>query len=66
MYRCPECRAIFDEPDYIETYWEDYNGVSGLFGDRHPVTFASCPECGEPIDIEDDAYDEDEEEEDDE
>lgn len=65
MYRCPECKAIFGEPDYTEICWEDYNGVSSMFSDRHYATFASCPECGEPIDIYCDSWDEAYEEEDD-
>ena len=61
MYKCPECGAVFDEPEYTETYWEDYNGITSWFVSRHTVTFASCPWCGEAIDTEYDAYDEDEE-----
>lgn len=62
-YKCPECGAVFDEPSYTETYWEDYNGVSSWFDGRHTVTFASCPECGEAIDTEYDTYDEEYEDE---
>ena len=29
-----------------------------MFTDRHYGTFANCPECGGPIDIEYDTYDE--------
>lgn len=57
-YRCPECGAIFDEPDYTETYWESECGVSSWFDGRHTVTFAECPRCGEAIDTEYDTYDE--------
>ncbi len=59
MYKCPECGAVFEDPDYTEMYWEDYNGVGSLFSDRHTVTFASCPECGNAIDTEGDVYWED-------
>lgn len=62
-YRCPECGAVFDEPEYTEAYWEDYNGVSSWFDSRHTVTFASCPECGEAIDTECDTCDEEYEDE---
>lgn len=60
-YRCPDCGEIFDEPVYEEVCMEDYCGVSSLFprSSRHYATFANCPFCGEPIDKEDDAYDED-------
>lgn len=47
----------------MEICWEDYNGVSSMFPDRHYGTVAECPECGHYIDIEYDIYDEDEEEE---
>ena len=40
---------------------EELYGVSGWFGDRHYKTFASCPECGAPIDTEYDIYDEEDE-----
>jgi len=64
MYKCPECGKVFDEPEYTETYWEDYNGISSWFDSRHTVTFASCPECGGAIDTEYDTYDEEYEYED--
>ena len=63
MYKCPECDEIFEEPEFTETYWEDYNGVSSWFDSRHTVTFASCPKCGEAIDIEYDTYNEEESDE---
>lgn len=63
MWKCPECGAIFEEPNYMEICWEDYCGVSSMFPDRHYGTVAECPECGHCIDIEYDIYDEDEEEE---
>lgn len=63
MYKCPECGAIFEDPNYTETYWETYNGVSSWFDSRHTVTFASCPRCGSAIDTEYDTYDEDYEDE---
>lgn len=62
-YRCPECGLIFDEPDYTETYWEAECGVSSWFDSRHTVTFASCPRCGEAIDVEYDSYDAEEDDE---
>ena len=62
MYKCPECGAIFDEPEYEEELY----GVGSMFLDRHYGTFANCPECGEAIDIEYDIYDEEHEYESDE
>lgn len=46
MYRCNSCGATFTEPDSEQVCWEDYNGVSSLFGDRHYGEIAVCPECG--------------------
>lgn len=58
MYRCPECGAIFDEPEYETVCFEELYGVSLMFRDRHYGTFANCPHCGGSIDIEYDTYDE--------
>lgn len=66
MYKCPECGEIFEEPNYVEDYWECYNGISSWFDSRHTVTFAECPKCGEAIDTEYDTYDEEYENESDE
>ena len=57
-YRCPECKEIFEDPDFIEICWEDEYGVSSMFRDRHYGVVAECPECGASIDIEYDIYDE--------
>ena len=66
MYRCPECGAVFDEPEYETVCFEELYGVGSMFPDRHYGTFANCPECGEAIDIEYDIYDEEHEYESDE
>ena len=66
MYKCPECGAIFDEPEYETVCFEELYGVGSMFPDRHYGTFANCPECGEAIDIEYDIYDEEHEYESDE
>lgn len=58
MYRCPECGAIFEEPEYETVCFEELYGVGSMFTDRHYGTFASCPRCGEAIDIEYDTWDE--------
>lgn len=65
MYKCPECGAIFEEPVYETVCYEELYGVGSMFSDRHYGTFANCPECGGAINIEEDAYDEDDSGEDD-
>lgn len=65
MYKCPECGAIFDEPEYETVCLEELYGVGSMFADRHYGTITNCPECGMAIDIEEDVYDEDEKEDDD-
>jgi len=64
MYKCPECGKVFDEPEYETVCFEELYGVGSMFGDRHYGTFANCPHCGEAIDIEEDAYDPDSQEDD--
>lgn len=48
MYRCWNCREIFDDDEirYVEVCWEDYYGVGGMFPDRHYGQIAVCPYCG--------------------
>ena len=58
MYKCPECGAIFEEPEYETVCFEELYGVGSMFTDRHYGTFANCPQCGGSIDIEYDIYDE--------
>lgn len=58
MYRCPECGAVFEEPEYETVCFEELYGVGSMFADRHYGTFANCPECGSAIDIVYDTYDE--------
>ena len=62
MYKCPECGAVFEDPEYETVCFEELYGVGSMFADRHYGTFASCPRCGEAIDTEYDIYDEDEDE----
>ena len=62
MYRCPECVAVFEEPEYETVCFEELYGVGSMFSDRHYGTFANCPHCGGSIDIEYDIYDEEEDE----
>ena len=57
MYKCPECGAIFEEPEYETVCFEELYGVGSMFTDRHYGTFANCPQCGGSIDIEYDTYD---------
>ena len=58
MYKCPECDEVFEEPEFETVCLEDLYGVGSMFADRHYRTLASCPKCGEAIDIEYDTYDE--------
>lgn len=58
MYKCPECGAIFEDPEYETVCFEELYGVGSMFTDRHYGTFANCPQCGGSIDIEYDIYDE--------
>ena len=57
MYKCPECGAIFEDPEYQTVCFEELYGVGSMFPDRHYGTFANCPECGGAIDIEYDTCD---------
>lgn len=66
MYKCPSCGKVFEDPEYETICMEEYCGVSSMFEDRHYATFANCPQCGESIDIELDAWDESYEDDDDE
>ena len=47
MWRCRDCGAVFEEPDYEEVCCERECGVRSLFSDRHYTTFSVCPVCGE-------------------
>ncbi len=62
MYKCPECGTKFDEPIYETVCYEELYGVGSMFPDKHYGTFANCPECGGPIDVEYDTWDEEYEE----
>ena len=66
MYKCPECGAVFEEPEYETVCFEELYGVGSMFPDRHYGTFASCPRCGGAIDIEYDTWDEEYDDENDE
>ena len=62
MYKCPECGEILEEPTYETVCYEELYGVSSMCTDRHYGTFTNCPNCGGPIDIEYDTWDEEYEE----
>ena len=66
MYKCPECGAIFEEPEYETVCYEEIYGVGSMFPDKHYGTFANCPRCGGSIDIEYDTWDEEYDDENDE
>ena len=40
------CGSYFSEPDAIRYCYEEYNGVSSLFSDRHYGYYQACPYCG--------------------
>lgn len=63
MYKCPECRRLFEEPNYMEVCWESEYGVASMFQDMHYGVVAECPYCGTPI-SEYDLYYEEEEDDD--
>lgn len=58
MWKCSECGAWFDEPDYMEVCCERECGVLSLFPDRHYTVVAVCPNCGDH-DIHEEDYEED-------
>ena len=62
-YKCPECGAVIEEPEYETVCLEELYGVGSMFSNMHYRTLASCPNCGEAIDIEYDTYDEEYEDE---
>lgn len=63
MYKCYNCGAIFEEPDYETISKEDYFGVGSMFP-RYSHTYftlETCPNChSEDFDY---YYEEDEDEE---
>ena len=61
MYKCPECGAIFEDPEYETVCFEELYGVGSMFSDRHYGTIANCPYCNEAIDTMGDEIDEDDE-----
>ena len=65
MYKCRECGATFEEPVCETVCFEEIYGVGSMFMDRHYGTFTNCPECGMPIDVEEDAFGEDSQDDDD-
>lgn len=46
IYRCNDCKEIFDTPDSESICLEDYNGVSDIFYRRSWITIDICPCCG--------------------
>lgn len=45
MYKCNHCGEIFEYPAGKDYCYEEYCGVSSLFGDRHYGTYECCPVC---------------------
>lgn len=46
MYKCKQCKAVFNEPYEEKTTYESLYGVSSEFSDSTPLTISSCPYCG--------------------
>lgn len=47
MYRCKNCGCRFDEPKELNSSWEAYYGISGMFDYSTPMTRNVCPECND-------------------
>ena len=58
MYRCKNCGCRFDEPKELNSTWEAYYGISGMFDYSTPRTAYVCPECNDD-EIEEEYDDED-------
>ena len=58
MYRCKNCGCRFDEPKELNSSWEAYYGISGMFDYSTPRTAYVCPECNDD-EIEEEYDDED-------
>jgi len=46
MYKCNDCKQMFDYPTQENTSYEDYYGVADYFYDKTPLTIERCPYCG--------------------
>lgn len=46
MFKCSYCEHHFSVPETIRGSYEDDNGVSHLFQNKHYYTKSVCPECG--------------------
>lgn len=46
MYKCKQCKAIFEEPKEIHTTYEIEYGVATDFSYSIPLTLQTCPYCG--------------------
>lgn len=65
MYRCKNCGCRFDEPKELNSSWEAYYGISGMFDYSTPRTAYVCPECNDDeIEYDDEDLENDWEEED--
>ena len=65
MYRCKNCGCRFDEPKELNSTWEAYYGISGMFDFSTPRTAYVCPECNdEELEYDDEDLENDWEEED--
>lgn len=46
MYYCDNCERSFYETEEIETTYEEYYGVSGMFPNSNSLSYGVCPHCG--------------------
>ena len=46
MYKCKQCKAIFEEPKEIHTTYEIEYGVATDFSCSTPLILQTCPYCG--------------------
>lgn len=47
MFKCTKCDNNFFEPNRKKMSYEDYYGVSDLFGNYNYTELEVCPECGD-------------------
>lgn len=46
MYKCNQCKAVFEEPEEKHTTYEIEYGVANDFSYSTPLILHTCPYCG--------------------